>query len=249
MNKECQQGRPSFPRFQSHRGYWRGGIKENTLSSFRESKRQGFEMIEFDVRLSREGTPVIIHDEHIQAEGSSRQLIRQMDVKQLASWGIPTLEEVLRDPSIPAWKNIEIKCAQRNCEGIESAVHAVIEKTGAQNIIISSFNPLVLSRFRKINPHLTRALLVEGTPSKTNKIYLRKMWLTFLAKPHLLHLEDKMVDSQVIEKMKKRDVEVVAWTVNDLHRMKELIGKGVIGIITDLSYHEIREMKFESSIL
>src|SRR3954468_11043895 len=51
-----------WPRLQSHRGYWLEGQAENSLASLEAAKLKGFEMAEFDVRLSIDGVAVLSHD-------------------------------------------------------------------------------------------------------------------------------------------------------------------------------------------
>ena len=51
-----------FPDWQLHRGYWRRGVRENTLAAFEEAHRVGCEMVEMDVRLSKNGTTSGFHE-------------------------------------------------------------------------------------------------------------------------------------------------------------------------------------------
>ena len=51
-----------YPRVIAHRG---GGVlaPENTLAGLELARNLGFEGVEFDVKLSEDGTPILMHDD------------------------------------------------------------------------------------------------------------------------------------------------------------------------------------------
>ena len=88
----------------NHRGY--SDAPENTLSAFRLSKEMGFDVVECDVRFTKDNYPVLLHDSSVSRTSNGRGKISEMtldDARQLdfGSWKgqlyegepIPTFEE------------------------------------------------------------------------------------------------------------------------------------------------------------
>lgn len=99
-----------------------GTHPENTLPAFRAAVESGAHMIEFDVRLTKDGEIVVIHDESVDRTtngvGAVAQLtfeeIRQLDAGSWKSGAfsgerVPTLNEVLAIMPVDIWLNIHIK--------------------------------------------------------------------------------------------------------------------------------------------
>ena len=110
----------SLPRWFAHRG---GGTlaPENTLAGIRLAARMGFKAVEFDVMLSADGTPVLIHDETLErtTSGAGRVCDTSDDALFLLDAGngerIPRFSEaaaLCREYGLLA--NIEIKPASND---------------------------------------------------------------------------------------------------------------------------------------
>ncbi|HEY5402272.1 MAG TPA: glycerophosphodiester phosphodiesterase family protein, partial [Pyrinomonadaceae bacterium] len=56
---------------------------ENTLGAFRKAIEVGADGIEFDVRLTRDGMPVVIHDDNLRRTGGRPDLIRSVSLADL----------------------------------------------------------------------------------------------------------------------------------------------------------------------
>ena len=170
-----------YPRFFAHRG---GGAlaPENTLAGLRLAARLGFCGVEFDVMLSKDGTPVLIHDETLErtTDGvgrvaqSSLLELRRLDAggrfhRAYANEPIPTLEEALaccHDLGLCA--NIEIKPAAGFAAETGAAVGSMVAGRAAQDsgltTLLSSFSEEALAAAREYSPASPRALLVDAIP-------------------------------------------------------------------------------------
>jgi glycerophosphoryl diester phosphodiesterase len=154
---------------------------------------------------------------------------------------IPTLEEVfvlVRDAARPDFiVNVEIKapycCADGSenpddIDGIEEVTAACIDRFGmAGRVIISSFNPPTLGRFRNVRPGIPVGLLVESE-SPVDAVSLaegfpREAW----------HPPFSMVNGPAVLREKNAGRMINVWTVNDPAEAQRLAGLGVHGIITD----------------
>lgn len=102
----------------AHRGYKTEYIKENTMEAFTNALNNGFAGIEFDVRKTRDGKLVVVHDASIERVSNGHGLVRDSSYEELAKLNfgsasvpskIPTLEEVLKNYS-GIYKLVELKC-------------------------------------------------------------------------------------------------------------------------------------------
>ena len=231
------KGALTIPKFQAHRGHRPSPeIQENTLAAFRRAKADGAKMVECDIQLSADRQAIVFHDEDLKRLGHSTDLVRNLTADVLHERvQAPSLIALLTDPDCPRLVNIEIKTSETVGKSrIEEEVVRVVREAGASDrVLFSSFNPLALRRLWKAAPEIPRALLVTEEPDPKNKIYLRRMWLGFLAKPHLVHMDQAMIVGRRLEAMADRGIKVAAWTVNDPVRAKSLLDDGVISIISD----------------
>src|SRR5437016_11609398 len=61
---------------------------ENTLAAFARAIQDGADGIEFDVRLSRDGVPVVVHDATLQRTGLVNRLVGELTLKELQQIGV-----------------------------------------------------------------------------------------------------------------------------------------------------------------
>ncbi len=225
----------AIPRFQAHRGFWRGGAQENTLAAFRAARSEGAQMTELDVQLSLDLVPVVFHDKDLLRLRELKKDVRELTAAELKTVAdVPSLQEVLLDPLVPGFLNIELKSAETINAELEHAVAQVIEMTASQErILFSSFNPLSLRRISRFLPNVPRALLVTEENDPKNKIYLKKMFFGAMARAHLIHPDQQMVTPKRLRSWKLRGLKVVVWTVNDPVRLQELQALPIDGIISD----------------
>ncbi|MDG0816367.1 glycerophosphodiester phosphodiesterase [Bdellovibrio svalbardensis] len=222
-------------KYQGHRGYWKAGVQENTLASFKAAKERGLEMVEMDVRLSKDQVVVVFHDDDLKRLAHQQKAVSEMTADELARAAqVCTLEDVLISKEIPQLLNIELKTNRVRDGVLEEAVAKVVRKHQAEKrILFSSFNPLCIYRLGRILPEVPRALLASKENDPTNKFYLKHMWFAPYIGANLLHLDYKYVSLSDLAKWKKRGVPVAFWTVNDAQKARELLDHGAVSIITD----------------
>jgi glycerophosphoryl diester phosphodiesterase len=224
-----------LPKDQCHRGFYQGnGLQENTLAAFKAAKDGGARMIELDVRLSKDGIAVVVHDADIFRISGDKRLVSELTAAELLRIAnVPMLASVLTDSGVPELVNVELKSEGAKSDGLENAVAVAIEASAGQNrVLFSSFNPLVLRRMSKLLPQVPRALLVTNENDPKNKIYLRAMWAAFLAKPHLVHLDQAMYTEALAQDLKLRSIPVSIWTVEDAQVAKNFLARGAESIIS-----------------
>jgi glycerophosphoryl diester phosphodiesterase len=222
----------------AHRGA-SGHAPENTLAAFRRAVALGATFIETDLHLSRDAHFVAIHDETLERTTNGRGRVREFSLADLrkldaGSWfgsefageRIPTLPEVLEF----AKKNdavfyLELKL--KETWGAEHALVSALRQSGEiARVVVLSFEPSVLESLRRSEATLMTALLHDGTLQdpfeKALTCGVRQM-----------AVRGDLVTPAFLAEARRRDLQVVCWTVNSPAHTRALVAAGVDGIISD----------------
>ena len=203
----------------AHRGLHNEIFPENSLGAFENACTYGF-AIELDVRLTSDGTPIVLHDPNTLRMCGVDKNIREVSVDELSDYrlnktkySIPTLHEVLDlvNGKVPIM--IEIKPASKK-DKVEEKVYNVI-KDYKGDIAVKSFNPLSMIWFKKHAPKVLRGMLssyfseVEDLPYLYKQI-IKKLTLFKLVKPDFISYDHNDLPNKYVS---KRNVPVLAWTI------------------------------------
>lgn len=233
----------SYPQWVAHRG---GGklAPENTVIAFKEGHKHGFSMAEFDVKLSSDGVPFLLHDDDLLRTTQIAGIASSKDMKSLeainASNGyadfpvapIPSLEQVAQyclQENIAV--NIEVK--PTTGQDIETAkvvgkVALTLWKDAALPPLFSSFSVKSLATLQEVFPQSKRGLLIhEWTSDQDVLDQLKDLDCVSI------HAPDESMTPERIALCHEHGIAVLVWTVNDMTRAQQLIDWGVEGIITD----------------
>lgn len=216
------------------------------MPAFQMALEMGADMIEFDVTLSRDQIPVVIHDQTLDRTTSGKGGIQQYLSRELSEldaglWfnksfentRIPTLEQILRWASDTIALNIEIKkeaFIKTNETGIvESISDLVLEFDMADQVIISSFSAEALIRCRKVMPKIPRSYLISphSWGSTRNIRLMKKLGASGL------NLKHKQMKPELMKQAESEQLPIWVYTVDDPEEMKKVIGKGATGIFTN----------------
>ena len=222
----------------AHRGA-SGYAPENTLAAFRRAVAQGVSFIETDLHLTRDAHFVAIHDETVDRTTNGKGAIHSMtlaEVRRLdaGSWfasefmgeRVPHLEEILEF----ARKNDVVFYLELKPSGFWGGEHALIgalrNSSEIPRSVIISFDAAILAALRKIEPTLMTGLLYEGQMEnpfeKAVEIGARQT-----------AVRGDLVTPNFLQQARKRDLQVVCWTVNSPAHMRMLVSAGVDGIMSD----------------
>ena len=216
---------------------------ENTLAGIRAAHAAGARWVEFDVRLSRDGVLYLLHDATLERTTNGRGLAAHigfgmLEMLDAGSWfsasfaqeRIPTLAQVFTLLSeLQMGANIEIKPDY----GREAETGEAVARFTARNWpgelprpILSSFKMPALAAAHRTEPELSLGLLVETMPIKW-----RKRMKAFGCST--LHAHYAAIGRKLLDKAKRKDIPVIAFTVNKGKRAVRLHKAGVSAIITD----------------
>lgn len=217
---------------------------ENTLAAIRRAIDLNAHYVEIDVRLSKEGIPIVLHDPSAaRMTGDQHTIpIRQLTLSQIkqiaigqrfgeafAEEKIPTLQEVLGLD----WKNtglmIEIKKSMRDPKILVDAVFQVLSqiKQPPPKISIGSFSLDIVKEVQK-QSQLFNSIEVIGIVEKPDMIapFLKQ-------KVKRLALWYKLINWDLVHSLKEENMEIWTFTVDDLKVAKFLISLNINGIISN----------------
>lgn len=221
-----------------HRGY-SGSYPENTMLAFKKAYEAGAEGIEYDVHLTKDGVPVVMHDENTVRTTGVDALIRNLTAEEFlaldagyvkkGACGVcnpPTLDELL------AWcaetgmrSNIELKTGVYEYPGIEEKVIALLDKYNLRGTtLISSFNHFTVKRVRALAPDIRVGLLEESWLINAGA-YVKASGADDL-NPYV-----KFLNEETVKELRDNGVGINTWTVNEEQDMINTLKLGVdIGI-------------------
>ncbi len=223
----------------AHRGF-RSRYPENTMLAFEKAVELGVDGIEFDVHLSKDGVPVIIHDERLDRTADISGLVKDFNLSDLQKINVaknfnineklPSLEDYfsyIKNKDIIS--NIELKNSVFAYAGIEQAVYKLIKKYKLEEkCIISSFNHHSIVKMKEIAPELKYGFLTDSwllNPLKYLKEYKIKCY----------HPSAYILTKEFVDSFHAEDIEVVTW-FNSLQipiDYASVIKSGVDVIISD----------------
>ncbi len=225
----------------AHRGA-RRQAPENTLPAIELALGFGADGVEFDVQLSADGTPVVIHDESVDrttdgtgaVAGLSFAQLRALDASAgFAGFGgvrIPSLEEVL-DLLAPSGVrvNIELKNAEEDYPGLEEKVLAAIEQRGiAERVVLSTFNHYSLKRLQRLGAPCELGMLYTD-PLYRPWRYAAKLGVAAIHPP-----ANVLFGERYVRRAHALGLAVRPWVVNSEARLSRMFEWGVDAVFTDL---------------
>jgi glycerophosphoryl diester phosphodiesterase len=222
----------------AHRGA-SGHAPENTLAAFRKAVSLGAAFIETDLQLSRDAHFVAIHDDTVNRTTGGQGAVKDLTLAQLrtldaGSWfgsefsgeRIPTLEEIL-DFSKKHDVVFYLELKPSGTWGGEHALIGALRDTGEiPRALVISFDSAILESLRNIEPTLMTGLLYDGQIEKPIERAVE-------IGARQLAVRGDLVTPALLAEARKKDLQVVCWTVNQPAHMRLLIDAGVDGIMSD----------------
>jgi glycerophosphoryl diester phosphodiesterase len=237
----------------AHRGS-SADLPEHTLAAYLRALEQGADGLECDVRLTRDGHVVCVHDRRLDRTSNGRgrvsgRTLAELDELDFGSWH-PAVDEMASDlirvltldrllGAVRAKGRevrllIETKHPSRYGGDVEHRVvdllarHDMLEPASDVHITVMSFSPFALRRIRELAPQLPTVQLLDLLPPG-----VRPRRLPFgsrIAGPGIALVRAR---PRLIPALRAAGNEVYVWTVNEPADLDLVLGQGVDGIITD----------------
>lgn len=228
----------------AHRGS-SGTAPENTMAAFRQAVAAGVDMIELDVRLTRDLEPVVIHDRTLRRTAAWNRRIwhvtlaeaRRLDAgawysKAFRGERIPHLDDVLEWLPGNIDLNIEVKTDgdPRPATIFEHAVARALRPFRSVNrIMISSFDHRFLRRLRRLLPSVTLAALFLPLRDSGRS----PAGIVESARASGLVCSTAWLRSRMVDNLHANVFFLYCYRVNTRLQLNRAIRLGVDGVITD----------------
>ena len=232
-----------WPRCIAHRGAG-SFAPENTLAAMRLAYASGYRAVEFDVMLTADAVPVLMHDTELGRTVAGRGAVAELTWSQLrerdaGAWfgeayrgeTVPSYVDVLRYCTTHGiWMNVEIKPAP----GVERQTGEIVarltqEQCGQMGLrapLFSSFSPIALDAARVVAPSIARGLLV-ATPPENWREQLEALQCV------ALHCNHTRLSAAYCGEVKRAGYGLLAYTVNTVERAQQLAQWGVDAFCSD----------------
>ncbi len=210
---------------------------ENTLASLHSAFAAGSDLVELDIRLTRDGVPIVMHDETVDRTTSGQGAVAGLTLAELkaldaGAWKdarfagerIPTLAEALLAAQGKGRLLLDVPV-----DGLGSVIAAVMRATGisADAVVLGTWDAAQRADFARYLPGAP-LLLSEGAPETWDSAYFSRVRADGVS-----IFEIPNATPAFIADAHTHGMPVYAYTINDEPTMRQLIELGVDGIETD----------------
>ncbi|MEW2545686.1 glycerophosphodiester phosphodiesterase [Streptomyces sp. NPDC047002] len=199
-------------------------VRENTLASIRSAAARGAGAVETDVRLTRDGVPVLLHDASLdRLWGHQRQLadLTAAEVAEVTGGGVPALREVLA--ATDCRLQLDLPGAT---SGAVRTMMGVVRECGAAERVYWTGAPSTMLAVRAEDAAaeiaMTWKTVVPPVPS-----------LLAAVRPRWVNYRFGVVTPEVVARGHRDGVLVSAWTVDTARTMRRLVRGGIDALTTN----------------
>ncbi|WP_402462798.1 glycerophosphodiester phosphodiesterase [Isoptericola aurantiacus] len=232
---------PDHPVVVAHRGY--GAVApQNTLAAFEAAWRAGAPAVELDLRLTRDGTAVVIHDPDVDQVTDGSGAVADLDAATVrgldagarfspafAGQRVPVLDEVL--DLLAARPGTDLLCEYKGVWSPEQVARttAALDAAGlAGRVLVQGFSRETVAAQREAAPHLPRGLLCDAAPDDLLEAAGALGAVT--VNPAVAAV---LADPGLVDRAHDLGLRVMPWTANEPAVWAPLVDAGVDAIITD----------------
>ncbi len=228
---------------------------ENTMAAFHAAVAAGAEGIEFDVRLTRDGAPAIIHDETLRRTAGLPTRVADLTLAELekvdvGNWftqsqkakpqfgpqTVPSLQQLF-DLFVSNNSILYLEMKYNPSEQIrlvEACCRLMNESSVKQRVIVECFELAGLDTVKRVDSTIKTAALFEpalSTPPLLSEQRLVDRATAVGADEIALHY--KLASHRMVQRAKLAGLKVVVWTVDDPVWIKRAQSIGVDALITN----------------
>ncbi len=227
------------PRVWAHRGD-SAHAPENTMLAFDKAHAVGADGIELDVRFDGDHNVVVFHDSALDRLTGLAGRIEELSAAERAKLRVggepvPLLAEVLAEIDLEI--DVELKSVKVGRMGaLVEATAKVIKASGrADQILVSSFDPISLIQFHRYLPDIALAYLCHSD----QLLPLRRGWVGQWMGASLVHPQHTLCTADSVKAWHTSGLPINAWTIDDKDELVRLAGLGVDGVFCNDPGHAI----------
>jgi glycerophosphoryl diester phosphodiesterase len=254
--------RPKHPLLFAHRGFG-DDAPDNSLYAVERALQAGMDGVDVDGQLTRDGELVIFHDLSVDRLTSGTGRVRDKTQAEMLALDLgPEYDPAIRGAQVRTFEDflrtvkghgilmVELKVPGLAASGIEQRAVEIIRKHDAhEDVVLSSFNPLVLYRVKRLDPRVRTALIFMDTnwnpeliaeikpedlvnlPWPLRQEFVRRA-VRKLVRPDLLSINHE-VDGRVIDRLIAKGWPVFIWTIDEEPDLRAAFARRPYGVISD----------------
>lgn len=221
---------------------------ENTMAAFRLALESGADGVEFDVRLTRDGIPIIIHDDNLRRTGNSTERIAALSLEELKLYDVgvwrgpgfkgehvPTLTELFDLFTDEGLLYLEMKSdiAARQ-QLAETCCEYILVSGLKERVIVECFDLEAIRMVKSIDSSIKTAALFEpglNAFPMTSGVKLVEKALAVGANE--IALNHRLTNERMVMTAIEAELNVVVWTVDDPVWIKRAREYGIEAVITN----------------
>jgi glycerophosphoryl diester phosphodiesterase len=206
----------------AHRGAW-GKAPQNSLQALEEAIALGCEMAEIDVRGTRDGHLVVVHDARIRGVPVAAQDLDELRAR-VAPGQAPLLREMVELAAGRIALDVELKDSL-----VAPALATLARHLEPESYIVTSFLDAAVTQAGQTDPHVRTGLLVRpGRPPRRLEARMAQTGASLLGLPAAL------ARAGLLAWAANRELASFVWTVNDQRALRALLAdERVSAVITD----------------
>ena len=216
----------------AHRGG--AGLRpENTMAAFDHAAALGVYGFECDVRLSRDGVPMVIHDDTLDRTTSATGPVAAMDASALQRLDIPTLADLLdRHPDLAAI--VELKGERTDV--VRPVLNVIRAARRPDRVFIGGFSHGVLTAVREQAPEIPTGASREEVEAAGRRVALglapERTGYALFQIPYFFRGQ-QILTEPVARAVTRAGIQLQSWVIDSEEDMRMLMDWGVTGLISD----------------
>lgn len=211
----------------AHRGDWRAGPENSLAAMVAALRNPACDGLEFDVRGSRDGVPVVLHDETLDRVQRVKARVDDLTAAELGTHGVPTVAELLALVPPRGFLDVELKGRPAHAvvpvlEAARGADDGTLPRT-----VVSSFEADSLRWLGAIRPGWERWLNTDADLSDTTLGLARDLGCSGIS------ADWRLIDARSARRVAEAGLALAAWTVRTRATARRLDRLGVVAICVE----------------
>lgn len=226
-------GKPSFPMIGAHTGC--DSTPFNTMESFMTGIRLGADIVEVDLRIARDGTVILLHDDSPYLHECSFEELNRPHIRTKVSSLYERLEIVRLSDILPVAKQhgMTLNLDMKTAAAIEPSLELVREFDMIKQVFITGSSDHITSRHSDVRVVFNTATKLTSVETANYSLYAEKVCSEGVqGRYYGLNMHYATCRQEVIELAHANGLAVWVYTVNDPDTMQKLIRLGVDSITT-----------------
>jgi glycerophosphoryl diester phosphodiesterase len=232
-----------WPLLMAHRGgatYPPNRGLENTMAAFRGAVAQGYRYLETDVRATRDGVPVLVHDLTLDRLAGTPTAVADLTWAELRAVRVGDREPVATLAELlAAFPEARLNIDVKSDDAVAPTVAAVRAAGAEERVCLASFSDRRVRRIRRLaGPRVATScsawevVLVLLSPLRWLRATGRRRGASSVQVPRRSR-GVRVVSERFVTRAHEAGLQVHVWTIDDEQTIRALLDLGVDGLISD----------------